>query len=69
VFNYAYGGGSLKAFVVDGLSLVLLLRIWVFLVCLSVGFSLGFSVDAFFSLRVSSIFCCSFQRPGAWYWF
>jgi len=36
------------------------------LVFLTVGFFLGFSVDAFFWLLVSCIFCCSLQRQGAW---
>jgi len=52
--------GSLKAFAVDGLSLGPLLRILVFLVFLTVEFSLGFLVDAIFSLPVPCIFCCSF---------
>jgi len=47
VFDDACSWGSLKTFTADGLSLVLLLRIWVFLVFLTVGFFLGFSVDAF----------------------
>jgi len=42
VFDKACSWGSLKAFAVDGLSLVLLLRISVFLVVLPVGFFLGF---------------------------
>jgi len=50
----------------DGLSLVFLLRICYFWFFLTVGFFLGFSVDAFFWLRGSCIFYCSFQRPGAW---
>jgi len=66
VFDDKHTQGSLKAFAADGLPLGPLLRIWVFLVFLTVGFFLGFSVDAFFWLRVSCIFCCSFQHPGAW---
>jgi len=42
VFDDACSWGSLKAFAADGLSLVLLLRISVFLVFLTVGFFLGF---------------------------
>jgi len=66
VFADKHTQGSLKAFAADGLSLGALLRIWVFLVFLTVGFFLGFLLDAFFWLRVSCIFGCSFQRPGAW---
>jgi len=65
VFDDVCSWGLLKAFAADGLSLGLLLRIWVFLVFLTVGFYLGVSVDAFFWSRVSCRFCCSFQRPGA----
>jgi len=65
VFDDKHTQGSLKAFAAAGLSLGPLLRIWVFLVFLTVGFFLGFSVEAFFWLRVSCIFCCNFQRPGA----
>jgi len=42
VFDDVCSWGSLKAFAADGLSLVLLLRIWVFLVFLTGGFFLGF---------------------------
>jgi len=42
VFDNICSGGSLKAFAADGLSLVLLLRICVFLVFLTVGFLLSF---------------------------
>ena len=64
VLDDACSWGSLKAFAADALSLLLLLRICVFLVFLTVGFFLEFSVDACFWLRVSSIFCSSFQRLG-----
>ena len=53
VFDDKHAQGSLKAFAADGLSLGPLLRIWVLMVFLTVGFFLGFSVDAFFWLRVS----------------
>ena len=56
VFGDKHTLGSLKAFAADGLSQGPLLRIWVFLVFLTVGFFLGLSVDAFFWLRVSCIF-------------
>jgi len=42
VFDDACSWGLLMAFAVDGLSLVLLLRIWVFLVFLTVEFVLVF---------------------------
>ena len=66
VFDDKHTQGSLKAFAADGVSLGPLLRIWVFLIFLPVGFFLVFSVDDIFWLRVSCILCCSFQRPGAW---
>jgi len=50
VFDDKNTQGSLKAFVADGLTLGPLLRIWVFLVFLTVAFFLGFSVDVFFWL-------------------
>jgi len=66
VFDAVCSWGSLKAFTADALSPVLLLRVWVFLVFLTVGFFLDFSVNAFFWSRVSCLFCYSFQCPGAW---
>jgi len=42
VFDAVCSWGLLKAFTADGLSLVLLLRIWAFLVFLTLGFVLGF---------------------------
>jgi len=42
VFGDKQTQGSLKAFAADGLSLGPLLRIWVFLVFLTVGFFFGF---------------------------
>jgi len=42
LFHDVCSWGSSKAFVADGLSLVLLIQIWVFLVFLTVGFFLGF---------------------------
>jgi len=53
VFDNVCNWGLIKAFGAVGLSLVLLLRISVFLVFLTVRFFLGFSVDAFFRSRVS----------------
>jgi len=50
VFDDKHTQGSLKALAADGLSCGPLLQTWVFLVFLTVGFFLGFSVDAFFGL-------------------
>jgi len=53
VFDDACSWGSLNVFAADGLSLLLLLRIWVFLVFLTLGFVLGF--------RQILSFGCEFQ--------
>jgi len=61
VFGDKHTQGSLKAFAADGLSLGPLLRMWVFLVFLTVGLFLGFLVDVSFGREFHVYFVVVFS--------
>jgi len=63
VFSDKDTQGSSKAFAADGLSLGPLLRIWAFLVFLTVGLFLGFLVDVSFGCELLVYFVL-FSAPG-----
>jgi len=64
VFGDKHTEGSLKAFAADGLSLGPLLRIWAFLVFLTVGLFLGFLVDVSCGGKFHVYFVVVFSARG-----